>query len=415
MKCRFCGEKLEHVFCDLGATPISTAYVDSRTLKSEKVYPLCAYVCEKCKLVQVPVFEVPENIFKDYSYFSSVSNLWLEHCRIYTEKIIDKYNLNSDSLVVEVASNDGYLLKYFLDKKIPVLGVDPAENVTKIAIEKGIETICDFFGATLAKTISQEYRKADLIIGNNVLAHVPDINDFVKGLKILLKENSIITLEFPHLLELMEKNQFDTIYHEHFSYISIITAKQIFNMHDLDIFDVEQLSTHGGSVRIYVKHIDDKIHSISDKVEELISKEIEFGLDKIETYEKFNDNTKKVKRDTLRYLIDKKNEGKRIAAFGAPAKGNTFLNYCGIGKDFIDFTVDETPYKQGLSLPGIHIPIYPLKKLYEDKPDIIIVLPWNWIDEIIPKISFVKEYGGEIVTFIPEIRTYFNENAGDML
>ncbi|GHV33852.1 methyltransferase [Synergistales bacterium] len=403
--CRFCGELLTHVFADLGATPVSTSFVHED--EKEWIYPLCVRVCERCLLVQAQMFETPENIFSDYAYFSSISKPWLEHCRQYSDHIIKEYMLSTESFVVEIASNDGYLLQNFVEKNIPVLGVEPAKNIARQAVQNGVPTLCDFFGEEIAKKIARQHGKADLLIGNNVFAHVPNINDFVAGLKTLLGERAILTLEFPSLSAMISNNEWDTIYHEHFYYFSLIAVKTIFQRHGLRVFNVEELWTHGGSYRIYGCHAEDTSKPDRASVDAVLQKELGMGFDKIDTYMHFSELIKKTKRDTLSYLISKKNIGARIVAFGAPAKGATFLNYCGIGTDFIDYIVDETPYKQGLFMPGARIQVFPLEKLMQDRPDYVVILPWNWTDEILKKLQFMKEYGGKAVTFIPGIKEYF--------
>lgn len=400
--CRFCGAPLEQVFADLGAMPPANAFLQ-RDTQEERTYPLRAHVCGRCKLVQVEQYETPEDIFREYAYFSSTSEAWLRHCRAYCEQMEERLHLDGGSFVAEVASNDGYLLTNFVQRGIPVLGVEPAENVARTAREKGVPTLCAFFGEQVARDIVQEHGRADLLIGNNVLAHVPDLHDFVRGLAVLLGEQGVLTMEFPHLLRLMEERQFDTIYHEHFYYYSLLAVQEIFARFGLTVFHVEELSTHGGSLRIYVRHGGGEE---DPSVERLLEQERRAGLDGLAAYQRFNETVRQTKRDALAYLIGEKNAGKRIAAFGAPAKGNTFLNYCGIGRDFIDFTVDDTPYKQGLFLPGTRIPIYPRERLARERPDIVVVLPWNWVDVIVPQLAFVKDYGGEIVTLIPRVKKY---------
>lgn len=405
-KCRFCGQPLTQIFADLGTSPVANSYVPDDSFKGERIFPLRVHVCESCKLVQAEEYETPENIFSEYAYFSSMSKPWLEHCKKYCEQMEKRLCLNKDSFVVEVASNDGYLLKNFVECGIPVLGVEPAKNVAETAREKGVPTCCEFFGRQSAERIAKEYRRADLLIGNNVLAHVPDLHDFIGGLCILLAENGVLTMEFPHLLRLIEDCQFDTIYHEHFYYYSLLAVRNIFTHFGLTIFDVEELPTHGGSLRIYACHQKSERAVILPTVETVLEKERAAGLEDMRTYQAFNQRIQQVKRDALTYLIHEKNVGKRIAAFGAAAKGNTFLNYCGIGRDFIDFVVDDTPYKQGMFLPGSRIPICSREKLLETKPDIVLILPWNWADEIVQQLDFVKQYGGELVTLIPEKRKY---------
>ncbi len=402
--CRFCQTELNHTFIDLGVTPLSNSYLTAERLNQmEPFFPLHVRICEKCYLVQLDAVEKPENIFKDYAYFSSYVQSWLDHVKNYTAMATERFGLNSDSKVVEVASNDGYLLQYFVEKGIPVLGIEPAENVAQVAIEKGIRSIVKFFGVETALQLASAGEKADLIIGNNVLAHVPNLNDFVAGLKILLKEKGVVTMEFPHLLQLIIGNQFDTIYHEHYSYFSFLTVEKVFAAHGLTLFDVDRLKTHGGSLRIYARHDEDSDKSITENVTNLRSLELSEGLDNLKTYEKFEENVKETKRALLEFLIQVKREGKTIAGFGAPAKGNTFLNYCGIGTDFIDYTVDDTPFKQGRFLPGTHIPIYAVSKLKETKPDYVLILPWNVRDEIIEKISYIRDWDAKMVIPIPRV------------
>ncbi|MDD5109214.1 MAG: class I SAM-dependent methyltransferase [Candidatus Omnitrophica bacterium] len=405
MNCRFCSSFLKHEFISLGSTPLSNALLSEGQLgRAEAVYPLKAYVCENCFLVQVPEFESPENIFDNYLYFSSYSETWLKHAEDYVEKIIPFLKISKNSFVVEIASNDGYLLQYFVKKGIPVLGVEPAQNVADIARQKGIPTEVAFFGVELAKQLAAQGKSADLIVGNNVLAHVPDLNDFVKGLKILLKPQGTITLEFPHLMNLIEEKQFDTIYHEHFSYFSLITAEKIFTGHGFTIFDVETLPTHGGSLRIYAKHREDNSRSISNRVTGLIEKETEARYTDIRFYLTFEEKIRSLKNDILKFFNQAKKEGKTIVGYGAPAKGNTLLNYCGIGTNFIEYTVDKNPHKQSKYLPGSHILIESPKKILKTKPDYLLILPWNLKEEIIAQNSSVRGWGGKFVTLIPEVR-----------
>jgi 2-polyprenyl-3-methyl-5-hydroxy-6-metoxy-1,4-benzoquinol methylase len=402
--CRFCNTKLTQTFCDLGMSPLSNAYLKSEQLQQmEPFYPLHAYVCEHCYLVQLQEFQSPENIFSDYAYFSSYSESWLKHTKKYTEYMIDRFKFNNSSQIVEIASNDGYLLQYFKQHDIPVLGIEPAENVAKVAQAAGIPSIIKFFGIQTAKELVNEGKQADLLLGNNVLAHVPDINDFVGGMKLLLKPHGIITMEFPHLLRLIEQNQFDTIYHEHFSYLSFATVEKIFAKHGLTLFDVEELTTHGGSLRIFAKHTEDNTHQLTNSSKELRQLEIQQGLGDIGTYQIFAESVRETKRKILEFLIQTKQANKTIVAYGAPAKGNTLLNYCGIRDDFIDYTVDLSPHKQGLFLPGTHIAIYHPDKIKETKPDYLVILPWNLKDEIIEQMAYIREWGGQFVTLIPDI------------
>lgn len=405
MNCRFCNTKLEHIFVSLGFSPLSNAYLRKEQLQDKEIfYPLDAFICEKCLLVQVPEAVSPESIFKDYAYFSSCSDTWLKHAKDYVEKIVPLLGIDKSSFVIEIASNDGYLLQYFVEKNIPVLGIEPAGNTAEVARQKGISTEMSFFGLNLAKRLVSESKSADLIIGNNVLAHVPDINDFVAGLKILLKPDGIITMEFPHLMNLINGVQFDTIYHEHFSYFSFLSVKQIFASHGLIISDVEELATHGGSLRIYVKHANNKIRKVSSHVLKLEQKEICAGYANLDFYLGFKDRVREVKRDILDFLISAKRKKKVIVGYGAPAKGNTLLNYCGIRDDFIDYTVDRNQHKQGHYLPGTHIFIDKPEKISETKPDYVLILPWNIKDEIVEQMSFIREWGGRFVVPIPKVQ-----------
>ena len=405
--CRFCGKELKHTFADLGVSSLANSYLKEEQLqKMEPFYPLHAYTCEACHLVQLQEFQSPKNIFSEYAYFSSYSESWLKHAKSYSESMIDRFGFNSNSHIVEIASNDGYLLQYFKERDIPVLGIEPAENVAKAALEIGIPTIVKFFGVQTAKELAAEGRRADLLIGNNVLAHVPDLNDFVKGMKILLNADGLITMEFPHLMRLYEENQFDTIYHEHFSYFSFLTVRKVFAAHGLDIFDVEELHTHGGSLRIYACHVEKKAVKEGTNAKNLIDKETAAGYDTLEHYLSFGEKVKKTKQNILQFMIDAKREGKSIAGYGAPAKGNTLLNYCGIRTDFIDYTVDRSPHKQGQFLPGTHIPIYHPDKIKETKPDYLVILPWNLKDEIMAQMDHVRAWGGKFVTLIPDVRIY---------
>ena len=428
MTCRFCHAPLEHLFADLGMSPLSNSYLRAEELsRMERFYPLAAYVCARCFLVQLPEFESPEAIFGDYAYFSSYSESWLAHAKAYCEAMRSRLALDERSLVIEIASNDGYLLQYFREAGVPVLGIEPAANVAAVAREKGIETLVQFFGVETARALP---RKADLLLGNNVLAHVPDLNDFVAGMKIALAEGGTITMEFPHLLRLIEGNQFDTIYHEHFSYFSLLTVRQVFAKHGLTIVDVEELPTHGGSLRIYAKHEEAAIRSVArdlgdggsdcvhpetarphrslatlgmPSVEALEARERAFGLDRLETYARFNEQVRATKRALLDFLVRAKNDGKSVVGYGAPAKGNTLLNYCGIRADFLDYTVDRSPHKQGLFLPGTHIPIFGPERIAETKPDYVLILPWNLRDEIAGQMAHIREWGGKFVVPIPRV------------
>jgi len=402
--CRFCGEVLNYTFVDLGMSPLCESYLDADHLNMmEPFYPLHVYVCEKCFLVQLEEYVNPHEIFSEYAYFSSYSDSWLEHAKKYVDKMINRYSLVRDSQVVELASNDGYLLQYFVASGIPALGIEPAKNVAQVAIDKGVPTITEFFGEKLARTLVAEGNQADLLLGNNVLAQVPDINDFIAGMKLLLKQKGVITMEFPHLMRLMEENQFDTIYHEHFSYFSLVAVEKIFAAHHLTIFDVEELSTHGGSLRIYACHAGEESHPSLPTVTTLRELELDFGLTTMATYASFSEQVRETKRKLLTFLIDCKRQGKTVAGYGAPGKGNTLLNYCGICTDFIDFTVDRNPYKQGKFLPGTIIPIYSPDKIRESQPDYVLILPWNFKDEIMSQNSYIQDWGGKFVVPIPEV------------
>jgi 2-polyprenyl-3-methyl-5-hydroxy-6-metoxy-1,4-benzoquinol methylase len=402
--CRFCDTELHQSFCDLGMSPLSNSYLSAELLQQmEPFYPLHAYVCSSCFLVQLPEVESPQNIFSDYAYFSSYSDSWLSHAKEYTDEMIKRFKFDSSSQVIEIASNDGYLLQYFKEKSIPVLGIEPAANVAEAACSKGIPTRIQFFGTETAYEILREDLQADLLLGNNVIAHVPDLNDFVAGLKIVLKPNGVITMEFPHVLRLIKGNQFDTIYHEHFSYFSFTTIERVFKKHGLALFDVEELPTHGGSLRIYGCHSEHEENATSANVIKLKSLEVEAGLMSISTYDSFAEQVRKTKRELLNFLISVKREGKNVVGYGAPAKGNTLLNYCGIRQDFLDYTVDRSPHKQGFYLPGTHIPIFSPEKLSETKPDYVLILPWNIKEEIMEQVGYIREWGGKFVVPIPEL------------
>lgn len=400
-KCRFCGEPLNTVFVDLGMQPLSNSYVELKNAnKGEKTYPLKTYVCDKCRLVQLQEYESPDAIFSDYAYFSSYSSSWLAHAKEYVELMTERFSLSADKFIVEIASNDGYLLQYFNEKGFKTLGIEPAANVAAEARKKGVDTLVEFFGTELAAKLSKN-RKADLLLGNNVLAHVPDINDFVAGMKIMLAADGVITMEFPSLLELMQKNEFDTIYHEHFSYLSFSTVKEIFASHGLRLFDVENLSTHGGSLRIYACHANAE-YETSANVKEQLAREEQAGLLRGSAYSDFAEQVKETKYKLLEGLIELKRAKKTIVGYGAAAKGNTLLNYCGIKNDFIDYVVDKNPHKQNTLLPGSHIPVYSPDKILATKPDYVLILPWNLRDEIIAELQYIKEWGGKFIVAIPK-------------
>ena len=405
LTCRFCGTPLKYVFADLGSTPISNANLTKEDLaKREVYYPLKVFVCDKCFLVQLPEHESAENIFNDqYAYFSSYSTSWLTHAKEYVNYITNRLKLNNKSQVIEIASNDGYLLQYFLPKKIPVLGIEPTANTAKVAIEKGIPSLTEFFGVKLAKKIVSKNIKADLFIGNNVLAHVPGLNDLVAGMKIILKKEGVITMEFPHLLKLIECNQFDTIYHEHFSYFSFITVRKIFAKHGLTIFDVEELPTHGGSLRIFARHTENVALPETERAQELIERESKYGFENTKIYTDFQKRIIQTKLNLLEFLVAGKKSGKTFVGYGAPAKGNTFLNYCGIRGDILDYTVDRSPHKQNHFLPGTRIPICAPEKIFETKPDYVFILPWNIKNEIVEQMKDIKNWGGKFIVAIPKV------------
>jgi len=406
IKCRICENRVEKTFVNLGSTPLSNSYLKKNMIVNEKKFPLHALICTKCLLVQLEEFENPENIFSEYGYFSSYSKTWLKHSEKYVKKMKKRFNLNSNSLVVEIASNDGYLLQYFKKSQIPILGIEPAKNIAKIANDKNIPTMTKFFGVKLAKELLKSGKQPDLLLGNNVLAHVPNLNDFVKGLKILLKPNGVITLEFPHLLQLIDKNQFDTIYHEHFSYFSLFTLKKLFSNHKLKIFDVEELDTHGGSLRIFVKHHENKFHKVKENVKKKIEKERKYGLTKISTYTNFSQKVFETRNELMKFLIKAKKTNKIVVGYGAPAKGNTLLNFCNINNKLIKYTVDLNPYKQGMYLPGSHIPIKSPNEIFKTKPDYVLILPWNLKKEILVQMKNIHEWGGKFVIPIPKVKIY---------
>jgi SAM-dependent methyltransferase len=401
--CRLCGTGLKHTFIDLGMSPPCESFVPREQIDSmEPYYPLHVFVCEECLLVQLKEYVSPQAIFEEYAYFSSYSTSWVAHAQKYCHQMARQLELNRNSLVVELASNDGYLLQHFIPLNVPVLGVEPAANVAKVAIEKGVPTRVEFFGAKYAQELINEGLRADLIVGNNVLAQVPDLNDFVAGMKLLLKPEGVITLEFPHIEKLIAENQFDTIYHEHFSYFSLLTIEHMARKHGLKVIDVEELVTHGGSLRVHLAH-QTSGRPTQPSVAHVLNNEIKAGLDKIAVYTSFVERARKVKRELLSFLIRAKEAGKTICGYGAPGKGNTLLNYCGIGTDFLDFTVDRNPYKHGRYTPGMHIPIEPVEAIDLMKPDYILILPWNLKDEIVAQMRHVQEWGAKFVVPIPGV------------
>jgi SAM-dependent methyltransferase len=405
--CRFCGAGLQHTFVDLGLSPLCESYQSAADLnRGEMYYPLHVYVCEKCFLVQLEEYESAENIFSDYAYFSSFSDSWLKHCENYTKKMISRFGLGPKSFVIEVASNDGYLLQYFVQQKVPVLGIEPAANVAKVAIEKGVPSLLEFFGVKCANKLVSEGRSADLILGNNVFAQVPDLNDFVEGLKIMLKPEGVLTLEFPHLLKLIEENEFDTIYHEHFSYFSLFTTIKIMEAHGLRVFDVEELKSHGGSLRVYACRAEGKTHKLEPNVQKVLGDEEKAGQMSLKGYKGYAQQVKETKFALVDVLLTAAQQGKKVAGYGAPGKSATLLQYCGIGKDLIEYTVDRSPYKQGKFLPGTRIPIHHPDKIRETKPDYVVILPWNLKDEIMKQLEFIREWGGKFIVPIPKAAIY---------
>ena len=400
--CRFCETPLTDRVVDLGMHPLCESFLPEDQLdQMEPFYPLNVWVCPTCFLVQLNEYVEPEDIFTEYAYFSSFSTSWLQHAEDYVAMMTDRLGLGADSLVVELASNDGYLLQYFVERDIPCLGIEPAANVAKDAVERGVPTDVSFFGEDKARALSEQGTMADLVLGNNVLAQVPDLNDFVGGMPLILKPEGTVTIEFPHLMKLLDENQFDTIYHEHFCYFSLISVEAIFARHGLTIFDVEELWTHGGSLRIHARHTADDSRPVSNAVLELRAREEAAGYRDVATYTAFEEQVRETKRSLLEMLSELKRQGKTIVGYGAPGKGNTLLNYCGVRTDFLDFTVDRNPYKHGRYLPGTHIPIFPPEKIDEVKPDYILILPWNFKDEILEQMKHAREWGAQFIVPIP--------------
>jgi SAM-dependent methyltransferase len=403
LNCRFCGTPLSHVFVDLGMSPLSNAYLaESQLLEPESFYPLKVFVCDHCLLVQLPEFEPPEKIFSDYAYFSSVSDSWLRHCEQYAGAMRTRFSLGPASLVMEVASNDGYLLQYFRNAGIPVLGVEPAANVAETAVAAGIPTVVRFFGTQTADDLAAQGQQADLLIGNNVLAHVPDVNDFVEGLQRALKPHGVLTLEFPHLVRLMEERQFDTIYHEHFSYLSFTVVTRMLAEHGLTVFDVEELPTHGGSLRVFAARTEAG-REVQAAVQELLQREVDQGFTDLQHYLGFDAEVAAVKRDLLSFLIEARRSGASVVGYGAAAKGNTLLNYCGIRTDLLDYVADLSPHKQGKFLPGTHVPIMTPDRIRETRPAYVLILPWNLRTEIMDQLAYIREWGGRFVVPIPRL------------
>jgi SAM-dependent methyltransferase len=406
-RCLFCAAPLEHTFVDLGMSPLCESYLKAEQLNQmEPFYPLHAWVCGQCFLVQVEEYVRPEGIFTEYAYFSSYSDSWLAHAQAYVDAIVTRLDLTGDDLVVELGSNDGYLLQYFVARGIPVLGVDPARNVAEAAVARGVPTLTRMFGRETAGEMVAAGHRPRLICGANVLAQVPDVNDFVAGIALLLGPGGVVTIEFPHLMRLMAENQFDTIYHEHFSYFSFLTAERIFAAHGLTLFDVEELPTHGGSLRIYARHASDATYPVTERAVRLRERERAAGLERLETYTVFTEQVHETKRRLLEFLIGVRRRGLRVAGYGAPGKGNTLLNYCGIRTDFLEYTVDRNPYKHDKFLPGTHIPIYPPERIAETRPDYVLILPWNLKDEIMEQLAYIRSWRGQFVVPIPDVKVY---------
>ena len=404
-ECRFCDELLEKIFLDLGETPLANSYLSDEEIdNNEESFPLKVLVCKKCYLVQLEEFKTPQNIFSNYAYFSSYSKSFLNHAKNYVDMMINRFQINQNNFVVEIASNDGYLLQYFKEKNIPLLGIEPAKNIAKNAEEKGIKTISEFFGEKFSIELIKEYKKADLIICNNVIAHVPKINDFVSGLKLLMSKTGILTIEFPHLMELVEHNQFDTIYHEHFSYLSFFVIKNILEKNGIKIFDVEKIHTHGGSLRVFCTHTENNDIIIKKSVDELVKSENEKGMMEMNFYENFSTKINSTVDQFLDFCNKAKKDNKKLIGYGAPAKANTLLNYCKIKNNLIEYVTDLSPHKQGLYLPGSHLPIKSPEEIKKSKPDFVIIFPWNLQDEIIKQIDFIREWGGKFVIPIPNLK-----------
>ena len=411
--CRFCSTPLRHVVADLGMSPMANAYRRPEEMsRMERFYPLRAYVCEQCLLVQLEEFESPQEIFSDYAYFSSYSESWLRHAQRYADDMRARFGLGPDSKVVEIACNDGYLLRWFRDAGVPVLGVEPAANVAESARALGIDVAVRFFGRETARELAAAGHRADLMTANNVVAHVPDLNDFVAGFKILAKPTGVVTFEFHHVLQLLERNQFDTIYHEHFCYHSLTTFRRILAHHGLEVFDVETLSTHGGSLRVFAQHDDTGLRPVSSRVDAMLALEDAHGLTGLDAYVAYDVRAKRMKRRFLRFLIDAKDAGKSIVAYGAPAKGNTLLNYAGVRTDFVDYTVDMNPHKQGRFLPGTGIPIRSPDAIAATRPDYVLILPWNLRDEIVQQMAHIGDWGGKFLVLIPEVEVIEPPRAG---
>jgi len=406
--CRFCGKPLKHSFVDLGKSPLCESFLTKEQLfEPEAFYPLHAFVCDGCFLVQVEEYVSGTEIFGgEYAYFSSYSDSWLAHSRAYADMITERLGLDGNSKVVEVASNDGYLLKNFVEKGIPVLGIEPADNVAAVAMEKGVRTQVTFFGVDTAKALAAEGDKADLMCANNVIAHVPDLNDFVGGFQHVLKHSGTLTVEFPHLVNIVEGNHFDTIYQEHYCYHSLHTLSRVFEHHNMTVFDVEEIPTHGGSLRIYVRHTEDGSRPVSDEVKRIHALEMDKGYAALEVYQAFAERVRETKRRFLEFLIEAKRAGKQVVGYGAPGKANTLLNYCGVRTDFIDYTVDRNPYKHHKYLPGTHIPVLPTDEIARTKPDYIVILPWNLKDEISTQLNYTRKWGAKFVVPIPELAVF---------
>lgn len=402
--CRFCDSTLDFVFIDLGMSPLCESFLAVDQLNHmEPFYPLRVFTCDSCFLVQLEEYVTREDIFSDYAYFSAYSDTWLAHAKAYVQAITEDLKLDDSSFVMELASNDGYLLQYFVELGTPCLGIEPAANVAEVAVKRGVDTLVEFFDSKLAARLAADGRHADLLIGNNVLAQVPNLNDFVEGMKTILARAGTITMEFPHLLRLIEGNQFDTIYHEHYSYFSLTTTDRIFAAHGLTVFDVDELPTHGGSLRIYARHEDETSRPVTDRVAAITSQEREAGLEDLAFYEGFRQRIEATKRELLSFLIEQRNAGKSVVGYGAPGKGNTLLNYCGIRSDLLEYTVDRNPHKHGMYLPGSHIPIFPPERIAETQPDYVLILPWNLEEEISQQLAYTRSWGAQLLVPIPKV------------
>lgn len=406
-RCRFCDAALEHVFVDLGASPLCESFLSADQLDAmEPFYPLTVYICDQCLLAQLQAYVSGEHIFREYAYYSSFSTSYLDHARRNVEALVRRFEMSSSKLAIELASNDGYLLRNFVERGIPCLGIEPAANIARTAQQRGIPTLNKFFGEHTAREVVAQGKRADLLVANNVLAHVPDLNDFVRGMKLLLAADGVAAIEVQHLLRLIERNQFDTIYHEHFCYYTVLAMQRVLKAHGLTVFDVEEIPTHGGSIRVYASHAEDDARPIEPRVEKVLGLERAAGLHELAGYAGFTDKVQQTKQLLLEFLITAKRAGLSVAGYGAPGKGNTLLNYCGIRSDFLEYTVDRNPYKHGKFLPGTRIPIYPPEHIAQTRPDYVLILPWNLRDEIAVQLNYIRQWGGKFVVPIPELEVW---------